>query len=92
MNERIKEIDDAHAIPADNVWEFLCECGNADCTEKISLTPAEYEGVRFDPTHFALLPGHERLEAERIVHRTDRFLTVEKTSQDGFARRTDPRS
>jgi hypothetical protein len=28
--------------------EFICECGDADCTMAVSLTQAEYEQLRAD--------------------------------------------
>lgn len=58
--------------------EFLCECTDQDCTGTIMLEREEYERIRSGPTHFVVVPGHELLEAERIVHQTDRFVTVEK--------------
>ena len=32
--------------PGPDRWEFRCECGVADCRETVSLTLAEYEGLR----------------------------------------------
>jgi len=42
------------------------------------LTVAEYERVRSDPTHFAVLRGHDIAEVERIVEENERFVVVEK--------------
>ena len=30
INERVRQIDEAHGIPTDELWDFLCECGSAD--------------------------------------------------------------
>ena len=94
VNERVKEIDQAHGIPSgDNAWDFLCECGNADCIERISLTLAEYEHVRSDPTLFALMPVHEEPEVERAIERTDRFVIAKKKpGERAIAKQADPRS
>jgi len=45
--------------PGPDRWEFRCECGAADCLEKVSLTLAEYEAQRAvgQPV---LAPGHRR--------------------------------
>jgi hypothetical protein len=93
VNERVKEIDQAHALPRNDVWEFLCECGNADCTQPVALTLAEYERARSSPIQFILLPGHERLEVETLVEETDRFVVVaKKIGEDQIALARDPRA
>ena len=40
-NERIVRKDAAQTGPL----EILCECGDAECLERISLSPAEYETI-----------------------------------------------
>jgi hypothetical protein len=93
VNERVKEIDQAHALPRDDVWEFLCECGNADCTQPVALTLAEYERARSSPVQFVLLPGHERPEVETLIEATDRFVVVVKNiGEQDVALARDPRS
>jgi len=92
LNERVKAIDDAHGIPADELWDFLCECGDDSCLERVSLTRVEYERVRANAVHFAVVPGHELAEVERVVHRTNRFAVVEKrAAEQAVALETDPR-
>ena len=39
---------------------------------------ADYEGLRSDATHFALLPGHELPDLEDVVARKEGFLVVQK--------------
>jgi hypothetical protein len=58
---------------------FVCECGRLGCTRLIQLTRQEYETIREDPRRFAIVDGHEILEAEEIVERHDRYLVVAKT-------------
>ena len=72
---------------------FVCECGRLGCTELIQLTRAEYENLRTNPRRFAILDGHEILEAEEIVERHDRYLVVEKTGdpEAEIVEQTDPR-
>jgi len=57
---------------------FICECGRLGCAEVIQLTRAEYEELRKNPRRFAILDGHEILEAEEIVERQERYVVVEK--------------
>ncbi len=74
VNERIREI----ATFADHV-EFLCECGDPTCAQPIAMSLAEYEAVRSDSARFALVPGHETPELERVVEDHGRYVVVEKT-------------
>ena len=72
---------------------FVCECGRLRCTSLIGLERAEYEAIRQNPRRFAIVDGHEILEAEEIVERHDRYLVVEKKGDpvDEIVEHTDPR-
>ena len=72
---------------------FICECGRLGCNKLIELTRAEYEAIRADPRRFAILDGHEILEAESVVERHDRYLVVEKAGdpEAEIVENTDPR-
>lgn len=90
VNERIEEIssdfDVVAAIP------LLCECAEVDCTERIELTRAEYERLRAEATHFAVVPGHEIPSIERVVEVNDRYVVVEKFGESAVAAvKLDPR-
>ena len=74
VNERIREVLDSQG----DSTEFLCECSRDDCTETIRLSLEEYDRIRSSPNHFVAEPGHGR---GRIVHQTDRFVTVELTAE-----------
>ena len=73
LEERFRELE------AEGLTPFLCECGDATCTQVIRLTLAEYEGVRSHAAHFAIVSGHQILVAERVVERNERYDVVEKT-------------
>ena len=89
VNERVEEISERGAL--DRI-DFICECGDAECTEPISLTASEYEEIRSDPVLFAILPGHAIAEVEEVVAEGDRFQVVRKRDGEGrIARATDPR-
>ena len=72
---------------------FVCECGRMGCSRLIQLTREEYESLRANPRRFAVLHGHEILEAESIVERHDRYLVVEKSGEPEveIVEHTDPR-
>jgi hypothetical protein len=78
VNERIKDVNEP--LAADGPADFLCECWNEDCIEPISLTFAEYEALRSEPTHFGIVPGHVVSDVERLVESNERYAVVEKSS------------
>ena len=91
VNEQVESISKAVA-PDEELMEFLCECDNLECAEKVDATRAEYEAVRAVATQFIALPGHIDPSVEHVVAQNERFLVVEKegeAAQD--AEETDPR-
>jgi hypothetical protein len=72
---------------------LLCECPRQDCTQVLLVTFREYERVRSDPRWTLTAPGHEDLEIERVLERTDRFFLTEKFGLAAdVATEQDPRS
>jgi CheY-like chemotaxis protein len=70
----------------------LCECGDPTCHEPVVMTVDQYELVRSEPAHFAVLAGHELLDCERIISRSDEYFVVEKFGDAGdVASASDPR-
>jgi hypothetical protein len=90
VNERVERV--AIEFAADAPISFVCECSDTDCAAQIELSSEEYEHIRSVPTWFAIAPGHEISEIEKVVAVNGRYATVEK---DGFggviAAATDPR-
>jgi hypothetical protein len=76
VNERIKDVADG--FEDGQIYEFLCECSNPGCTERIELTSEEYESVRADATRFVLARGHAAPQIEQVVEREDKHDLVEK--------------
>ena len=92
VNERIAESAgrfDAHDA------EFVCECADPACAERVPATLDQYEEVRSDGTHFLLSPGHELPEVERVVKRPQRRSVVVEKFNAAVARtvrRLNPRA
>ena len=63
-------------------FEIVCECADLGCTEKIQLTPAAYRALRDDSNHFAIVPGHEVPDVERVIEEHAGYYVVEKTSPE----------
>jgi hypothetical protein len=77
VNERVREVAEIHGAD-DHVYEFLCECSNADCTFQVRATLAEYEAVRAHASRFLIAPSHSLPEIETVVERHDGWWVVEK--------------
>jgi hypothetical protein len=72
---------------------FICECSQKDCEGGFFVSGEEYERIRLAPSRFALIPGHERLDIERVVQGFGRYSIAEKLGHAlEEAERLDPRS
>jgi hypothetical protein len=96
MNEAtFRKVNEGMEVGQDpaGLLTFVCECGRLGCTELIQLTRGEYETIRKNPRQFAIVDGHEILEAEQIAERHERYLVVEKTGDPvaEIVEHTDPR-
>jgi hypothetical protein len=77
VNERLEKLQAPFDVFAERA-EFVCECGNRDCTKQITMSLKEYEDLRSDPTYFAVVPGHEVPDVEDIVARREGYDVVRK--------------
>ncbi len=88
INERLQDLNDDFGTS-----EWLCECSDLECVERIEMTDAEYEDVRRHGAHFVLLVGHEQIDIERVVARHGDYVIAEKTGIGGeLALLRDPRA
>lgn len=92
-NERMSAWEEHQEAPPTEKLSFLCECADLECRKHVSITMPEYETVRADPMHFAVIPGHEIPDAETVIERYDGYAVVEKHNNvRGIAEETDLRS
>ena len=90
VNERVEEFVQPGA---EEQIDFLCECGDSGCAEKVTLARREYEQVRAYSAQFAVYPGHEIPDIEEVVQRAEQFFVVRKHPHEAeIAEETDPRS
>lgn len=91
VNERIAEA--AQRFDSQEA-EFVCECADAECTDRVPASLDDYELARADGTRFLLLPGHEDTRVERVVRSQRRYRIVEKfeASIAAIVKRLDPRA
>jgi hypothetical protein len=91
VNERIAEASER--FDADSA-EFMCECADAACAERLEVPLQEYEAVREDGAMFLLNPDHVDPRVEEIVGRRRGYAIVEKVDAvvAAIVRRLDPRA
>jgi hypothetical protein len=91
VNERIAETSEPFGT---DEAEFMCECADPACADRLEVPLAEYEEVREDGTTFLLDPEHLEPDVERIERHRRGYAVVRKI--DGIvarvARRLDPRA
>jgi hypothetical protein len=80
INEQIKSMNEAYAEFAGS-FAIACECANQRCIEMLQLSPEEYEAVRAEPRHFAVLPGHVYPDVEDVVRESNGYVVVEKIAR-----------
>ena len=93
VNERIEQLAEAFDLKEEQL-DLLCECGRADCVERISMNREAYEEVRSDAHQFAIRPGHDEPDVERVVGHRNGYDLVQKFkgASERIAEETDPRA
>jgi hypothetical protein len=93
VNERINDLAEHFGLE-DQPLDLVCECGDPTCVERITMSRADYEQLRSDPTQFAVYPGHTKGDIEAVLERRDSYVVVRKHEGEPaeIARETDPRS
>ena len=81
VNDQIEGVNEAFGVFT-GTMSILCECGKIDCIEQIELTLDAYRELRTDPTRFAVKPGHEAPDVERVVERHEGYFVVQKVEGD----------
>ena len=91
VNERIAEASERFGAEE---AEFMCECADPACAERLEVPLEEYEEVRADATTFVLDPEHVEPRIERIVRRRRDYAVVKKVNRTiaALVRRLDPRA
>jgi hypothetical protein len=93
VNEQIRSLDDALGEDDGGTIAVICECADADCTERLLLLVSEYERVRDDALLYVVARGHELPGVEQVVERRDSWEVVRKVGvASEIAEETDPRS
>ena len=92
VNERIEDLNEAFgAVTGD--FAIVCECGNLNCMEQVTVPRELYERTRAEATRFIVKAGHEEQDIEDIVEREGAWSIVEKghPAARHVAEESDPR-
>lgn len=82
INQRIEELNETFGLVLDAA-EYVCECADDSCMERIVMSMDEYRQVRRVPTHFFVKPTHLDPDIERVVEQHDAYNVVEKFGDAG---------
>ena len=78
-NERMSGWEERHRADAEET--YLCECADPECRAKVTLRRADYEAVRSNSLHFAIVTGHEVPDVEDVVAVNGEWSIVEKPAE-----------
>lgn len=84
VNERVRDVQEKFDVHAHSL-DLICECGDPNCSERISMSVAEYEQVRADALQFAIAPGHEDATVEVVIAREKTYDLVRKRPGEAAA-------
>jgi hypothetical protein len=93
VNEQIRGLN--RELGSDEgTMSVICECGDAECAERIELRVSAYERVRSDSLLYVIAKGHEFSDVESVVERADGYDVVRKQAPAAaeVSEETDPRS
>lgn len=92
VNEQIRSLDEELGDDEGTI-SVICECSDADCTERLDVPVSDYERVRDDSFLYVIARGHEVPGVERVVERREGWDVVRKLGvAREIAEETDPRS
>lgn len=92
VNERLAETSERFGAKD---AEFVCECADAGCSERLYAQLDDYKQVRADGMHFLVAPGHEEPQYEQVLQMNNEYQVIAKTKDRLLARKAralDPRA
>lgn len=75
-NERFEQLAGARANG--HLMPFLCECADATCLGRITLTATDYYALHIDRSQYVVLDGHLTIRGETMVQQADGYKLVTK--------------
>ena len=93
VNEQIRGLNQTFET-AGGTMTVICECGDADCTERLEIDVSAYERIRGNSRHYVIAKGHEIPDVEEVVEQAEGYDVVQKNEGEPakLSRELDPRS
>lgn len=93
LNEEVGAVAHSFSLGGETrAFDFLCECGDPTCAQRVPLTLIKYEELRGSPLRFVVVSGHEIPDVERVVETTPAYSVIEKFGEaTEIVRDRDPR-
>ena len=79
VNEQIVKMTDRFREQLSDI-DIVCECANRNCVGTIRIHADEFAKVERADGTFLVLPGHEDESVERVIERSESYVTVWKPS------------
>jgi hypothetical protein len=79
VNEQIEASNQKFHMTLGDRADFVCECADDNCMERITVTIDQHEALRRFPTHFIVKRGHVYPEFERVVEEVEGFPSSRST-------------
>jgi hypothetical protein len=77
LNEQLEGLNDTFSVQT-GTFDIVCECGNGECVEQLTISTDDYAHIRRDPTLFVLVSGHQDLTSEAVVEEQGTYVVVRK--------------
>jgi hypothetical protein len=85
VNERVREVNLTSGRTL-RLADFVCECRDPECTERLTLSIEDFDAVRRDPDRFVVHPGHVASTLERLADVRETYVVVERGGTQERAR------
>jgi hypothetical protein len=76
--EFFRQVNEAIAEMYDGDGEFVCECGNPNCSETLELSKDDLRLLHARRDHYVVIPGHQILDVDEVVAEREGSLIVRK--------------
>ena len=76
VNERVLDVNSSLG-PTARIADFVCECRDPECTERLTLSVSQFDAVRSHPSRHVVCPGHVATAHEHTVEVHNGFSVVE---------------
>jgi hypothetical protein len=77
VNERVLDVTSSLG-PTARIADFVCECRDPECSERLTLSLAQFEAVRSHPNRHLVRSGHVEPAFEHTVDVQKGFSVVER--------------